>query len=239
VRRARHAFRASLLIACSLALAAGCGDDEDETTPIAPPEGPPTVAITAIRTTSGPSFVVGSGAQPVVEAGCDPRRTLNVDLDLVNFTRKPRGACAGIPQCGSVLVTVQGPGGKEYLVRSIAASVPVELPDPPFEAGPHAFTVELRDDADNPITVPDAVPRDLVEVEVRVPTACGPRDGGAEASDGEAGDTDAGDAGDGSAGDGAPDASDDAAPDATPDASDAAGDHAETDGPADVEAGQG
>jgi hypothetical protein len=233
--RARPALRASLLIACSLALASGCGDDEDETTPIAQPEGPPTVRITAIRTTSGPSFEVGSGAQPVVEAGCDPRKTVNVDLELGFFTRKPPGACAGIPQCGSVLLTVQGPGGREGSVRSTAVSVPVRLSDLDFEAGRYVFTVELRDDADKPFTVPDAVPTDSVSVDVLASTACGPKDGGADASEGDAGDTDAGDAADGNAGDTAPDVSDDVAPDA----SDAAGDHTETDGPADVEQDQG
>jgi hypothetical protein len=236
VRRVRHAVRAALLIATSVALAAGCGDDEDETTPIAPPAGPPTVKITAIRTSSGPSFEVGSGAQPVVEAGCDPRKTLNVDLELLNFTRKPPGACAGIPQCGSVVVTVHGPGGKEYSVRSIAASVPVQLSNPPFEAGPHEFRVELRDDANQPITVPGAVPSDAVAVNV---SPCVPRDGGADASDGEAADSDPGDAGDGSAGDGAPDASDDAPPEAGSDASDAAVDQTQSDSPADVEPDQG
>jgi hypothetical protein len=239
--RARPAGWASLLIACSLALASGCGDDEDETTPIAPPAGPPTVRITAIRTTSGPSFEVGSGAQAVVEAGCDPRKTVNVDLELGFFTRKPPGACAGIPQCGSLLLTVQGPGGREGSVRSTAISVPVRLSDLDFEAGRYVFTVELQDDAKKPITVPDAVPTDSVTVDIDPPTAtgCGPREGGVDASDGEAGDTDAGDAADGNAADTAPDVSDDAAPDATPDASDAAGDHTETDGPADVEQDQG
>jgi hypothetical protein len=238
VRRARLA-RAGLLIAVSVALAAGCGDDEDETTPVTPPGGPPTVRITAIRTTSGPSFEVGSGAQPFVEAGCDPRRTLNVDLDLEFFTRKPPGACGGTPQCGSVVVTVRGPDGKEHSVRSAAASVPVPLSEIQFEAaGQHVFTVELRDDAGEPITVPGAVPTDSLEVEVRVPS-CDPRDGGADANDSEAGDVDAGDAGSGDAGDSAPDVSDGAPADSASEAGDATGDHTETDGPADVEQDQG
>jgi hypothetical protein len=237
VRRVRPA-RAGLLIAASIALAAGCGDDEDEATPVAQPKGPPEVYITAIRTSSGPSFEVESGAQPAVEAGCDPRRTLNVDLRFVEFTRRPPGACGGIPQCGSVLVTVIGPGGKEYTVRSAAASVPVALSDPPFEPGQHVFTVELQDDAKKPITVPDAVPTDSVTVEVRVPEACA-IDGGVDATDGNAGDIDAGAPDSGETGDAAPDVSDDSPSDTGSDASDAAADQTEIDALADVEPDQG
>jgi hypothetical protein len=240
VRRVRLALRAGFLIAASVALTAGCGDDEDETTPVAPPGGPPEVWITAIRTSSGPSFEHDSGAQPTVEAGCDPDRTLSVDLAFKFFTRKPPGACGGLPQCGSVLVTVRGPDGKEHSVRSSAASVPVPLAEIEFAtAGEHVFTVELRDDAGEPITVPGAVPTDSVTVEVRVPT-CNPRDGGADADDSEAGRPDAAeDAGDGND-DAAPDVSDDAPPnDAGPDASDSAADRTESDSPADVEPDQG
>jgi hypothetical protein len=229
VKNARYSQLATL-VAISIGLAAGCGDDDDETTPVAPPAGPPKVSIIAIRTTSGPSFEVASGSQPVIQAGCDPNKTLNVDLTLEHFTRRPPGGCGGLPQCGTVVVSVEIAGEKRKEVRSTATSVPVSLAGLPFAPGGHTFKVELRDSEDKPFTIPGAEPTDEVTLQVNEPTQCGPIDGGADASDGEM--TDGGV--DADASDAPPDVSGDAAGDNDTDAHDAAADQDGSDGAADT-----
>jgi hypothetical protein len=232
VKSSHHTRLATLLIAISIGLAAGCGDDDDETTPVQPPAGPPKVSITAIRTTSGASFEVASGAQPVIEAGCDPDKTLNVDLALENFTRRPPGGCGGLPQCGTVIVSVER-ADKRKDVRSTAVSVPVPLAGPPFEPfepGEYLFKVELHDSENKLITIAGAESTDELKLQVNAPASCGANDGGADASDGAT--TDAGV--DADASDAPPDVSSDAPADTDTDAHDAATDHDGSDGPADA-----
>jgi hypothetical protein len=229
VKGSRYARLAGPLIAISIGLAAGCGDDDDETTPVQPPAGPPIVRITAIRTTSGASFEVASGAQPVIEAGCDRDKTLNVDLDLQNFTRRPPGGCAGLPQCGTVVVSVER-GDRRKDVRSTAVSVPVPLDALPFEPGEHVFKVELHDSENKLIAIAGAEPTDELSLQVNAAASCGRNDGGADANDGETPDTGV----DADASDAAPDVSGDAPGDNDTDAHDAAADQNGSDSPADA-----
>jgi hypothetical protein len=230
------------IIAGSIALAIGCGDDEEAQAPDVP-RPPPYVRITAIRSSSGSGFAVGSGAPAVVEAGCDPDQTVGLEVTFVadsdagpTFTLRPPGAvCPPETLCGTLLVTVKASGGKEFSVFSAAQSTPMKLARfQPFEPGEYLFSVELRDSADQAITIPEAVSSDALTLQVTAPANCGPHDGGADA--GDANDVDAGDA---QAGDAGPEAPADAPPDVPDDTPDAGSDQTVTDGATDAEEDQG
>jgi len=186
-------YRAAVGVLLLAGLIAGaCGDDDDEGSSSLPPPGPPELRVTSIRAAPGVTWSPGD-ALPI-ELDCQRSIVVNVGPlsggQLTNWTLRPPLACAGLLNCGYIVLSLlDGPDGArlygtEGAQTSLAVDLSMGVPEDVTRLRVQLFDATTQKAF---VQTDGGASFDEIEVTFKSPTGCEAGDGGAAGAGGAGG----------------------------------------------------
>jgi hypothetical protein len=181
---------AALLLMAGL-IAGACGDDDDEGTSTLPPPGPPELRVTSIRAAPG---VTWSPGDPLpIKLDCERSIVVNVGPltggQLTNWTLRPPLVCAGLLNCGYIVLSLLDDSGArlygtEAAQTSLAVDLSMGVPEDVSLLRAELFDATTQ----RPFVQTDGgAAFDEIEVTFELPTGCETGAGGAAGAGGAGG----------------------------------------------------